>query len=156
LAVSALFSILLAATHDFLPDFVFRESTLAGWRTIGHANWRASNGEITGTAQDQDGGWLVLDKSYQDVKFYTEFRCAARCDGGVLLRAAKTPDGGLKGVYVSLSDEGAESYGVTLSAEGKELNRTRLPRSSAQFARMAVGPWNNGNARIPGFAEPAS
>ena len=28
-----------------------------------------------------DGGWLVLDKGYQDVKFYTEFRCAGelRC-----------------------------------------------------------------------------
>ena len=80
LAVSALFSILFAATHDFLPDFVIRESSLAGWRTVGHATWRANNGEITGTPQDQDGGWLVLDKSYQDVQFYTELHCAARCD----------------------------------------------------------------------------
>ena len=47
LAVSALFSILFAAARDFLPDFLFRESSLAGLRTMGHATWRASNGEIT-------------------------------------------------------------------------------------------------------------
>src|SRR4051812_38187670 len=102
LAVSALFSILFAATHDFLPDFVIRKSSLDGWRTMGNAQWSANNGEILGTSHDKDGGWLVLDKSYQDVQFYTEFRCAARCDAGVLLRAERTTDGGLKGVYVSL------------------------------------------------------
>src|SRR5258708_19999594 len=93
-AVSALLSAIFAATHDFVPDFAFRGSSLAGWHTLGHASWRAENGEITGTSQAQDGGWLVLDKSYQDVKFYTEFRCARNCDAGVLLRTAKTPDGG--------------------------------------------------------------
>ena len=154
LAVSALFSILFAATHDFLPDFVIRESSLAGWRTVGQAQWRANNGEILGTPRDQSGGWLVLDKSYQDVQFYTEFRCVARCDAGVLLRAEKTPDGGLKGVYVSLRDDDLDSYPVTVSAEGKELNRTKLPRSTAQFSRTAVGP-AYGNAQIPGFADPA-
>ena len=48
----------------------------------------------------------MLDKGYQDVKLYTEFRCAENCDAGVLLRAEKTPDGGWKGVYVSLSGDG--------------------------------------------------
>src|SRR6266404_5453138 len=90
LAASALFSVIFAATHDFVPDLVFRESSLSSLRTMGRAAWRASGGEITGTPQDQDGGWLVLDKSYQDVQFYTEFRCAARCGAGVLLRAEKT------------------------------------------------------------------
>src|SRR5207237_7800650 len=47
------------------------------------------------------------------------------------------------------------SYDVTLSAEGKELTRTRLDRATAQFARMAAGPWTNGSARVPGFANPA-
>ena len=70
-AASAAFSLIFAATHDFVPDQVFRESSLAGLRTMGHAAWRASSGEITGTPQDQDGGWLVLDKNYQDVQFYT-------------------------------------------------------------------------------------
>src|SRR5271163_3053719 len=85
-AVTLLLSAIFAATHDFIPDFAFRGSSLTGWHMMGHANWRAENGEITGTPQTPDGGWLVLDKSYQDVEWYTEFRCAQTCDAGVLLR----------------------------------------------------------------------
>ena len=144
---------IFAATHDFIPDFAFKGSSLAGWHMLGHANWRAENGEIAATPQSPEGGWLVLDKGYQDVEFYTEFRCAENCDAGVLLRAAQTKDGGWKGVYVSLAGEGG-SYEVTLSADGKELNRTRLMRATAQFARMAAGPWQNGQAHVPGFANP--
>jgi hypothetical protein len=153
-AAIGLLSAVFAATHDFIPDFAFRGSSLAGWHTLGHANWRAENGEITATPQTQEGGWLILDKAYQDVKVYTEFRCAEDCNAGVLLRAEKTPDGGLKGVYVSLSGEGG-AFDLTLNADGKELNRTRLLRATAQFARMAAGPWVNGNAKVPGFASPA-
>ena len=93
-AAGAVLSAIFAATHDFVPDFAFRGSSLSGWHTMGPANWRAENGEITATPQTPEGGWLVLDKSYQDVKVYTEFRCAEACDAGVLLRAEKTPDGG--------------------------------------------------------------
>ena len=152
-AVSGVLSVIFAATHDFHPDFAFKGSSLAGWHMLGHVNWRAENGEIAATPQSQEGGWLVLDKSYQDVEFYTEFRCPEKCDAGVLFRAEKTPEGGWKGVYVSLAGEGG-SYGVTLNTDGKELNRTRLPRASAQFARMAAGPWANGQAHVPGFASP--
>ena len=153
-AALVLLSAIFAATHDFIPDFAFRGSSLAGWHVLGHANWRAENGEITGTPQSQDGGWLVLDKSYQDVELYTEVRCAENCDAGVLLRAVKTPDGGWKGIYVPLSGEGG-AFDVTLNPDGKELNRTRLLRATAQFARMAAGPWANGQAHVPGFAGPA-
>lgn len=152
-AVTLLLSAVIAATHDFIPDFTFRGSSLAAWHGMGHANWRAENGEITGTPETQDGGWLVLDKSYQDVEWYTEFRCAQNCDAGVLLRMEKTPDG-WKGVYSSLSGE-LGSYEVTLNADGKELSRTPLLRATAQFARMAAGPWANGQAHVPGFAQPA-
>jgi hypothetical protein len=152
-AVSGVLSVIFAATHDFHPDFAFKGSSLAGWHMLGDANWRAENGEITAIPQSQEGGWLVLDKSYQDVEFYAEFRCPEKCDAGILFRAEKTSEGGWKGVYVSLAGEGG-SYGVTLNTDGKELNRTRLPRASAQFARMAAGPWANGQAHVPGFASP--
>lgn len=154
-AIPVLLSAILAATHDFVPDFAFRGSSLSGWHAVGHAAWRAENGEIAGTPQAPDGGWLLLDKSYQDVKLYTEFRCAATCDAGLLLRAEKTADGGWKGIYVPLSGEGG-AFDVTLNAEGKELSRTRLLRATAQFARMAAGPWPNGQAHVPGFAQPAT
>jgi hypothetical protein len=153
-AVPVFLSAIFAATHDFRPDFTFRGSSLAGWHTLGHASWRAENGELIAAPQSPDGGWLMLDKSYQDIQFYTEFRCSQACDAGVLLRAEKTSDGGWKGIYVPLSGEGA-SYDVTLDADGKELTRTRLARATNQFARMAVGPWANGQAKVPGFAQPA-
>jgi len=152
--VCLLLSGILAATHDFVPDFTFRGSSLTGWHPLGNANWGVSNGEITATSRTPEGGWLMLDKSYQDIEFYTEVRCADQCDAGVLLRAEKTSDGGWKGVYVALSGEGG-SFELTLSADGKELNRTSLLRATAQFARMAAGPWANGQAHVPGFATPA-
>ena len=153
-AVPVLLSAIFAATRDFIPDFAFRGSSLTGWHALGHANWHAENGEITATPQTPDGGWLMLDKSYQDVELYTEFRCSQKCDAGILMRTEKTPDGGWKGVYVSLSGEGG-SYEVTLNADGKEFNRTRLLRATAQFARLAAGSWTNGQAQVPGFARPA-
>jgi hypothetical protein len=139
--------------HDFVPDYTFQGSSLTGWHPVGHAGWRAENGEIIGTPQNPDGGWLVMDKGYQDLELYTEFRCAENCDAGILTRTEKTPDGGWKGVYSSLSDGGA--YDVTLNAEGKELSRTKLLRATAQFTRIAVGPSANGPAKVPGFATPA-
>jgi len=152
LASFAFASLLFAATGDFVPDRVFRASSLDGLRTTGQADWRTSNGEITAKPQSQDGGWLVLDQSYQDVQFHAEFRCAAPCDAGVLLRTEKTPSGGLKGVYIALNEEALGTYDLTLSAEGKELSRKPLLRSRSGFARMAVGPWTNGQARVPGYA----
>ncbi|MDE3195039.1 MAG: VCBS repeat-containing protein [Acidobacteriota bacterium] len=97
----------------------------------------------------------MLDKSYQDSEFYTEFRCAAACDAGVLFRAEKTPDGGMKGVYVSLASGDTNTYELTLNSEGKEVHRAPLLRATAQFARMAAGPWANGQFKVPGFATPA-
>ena len=154
-AILTLLSVVYAATHDFVPTTVFKGSALTGWHTLGSADWHANNGEITGTPKTPEGGWLILDKGYQDTEFYTEFRCAAACNAGILFRVEKTGDGGLKGIYISLSDNDLNSYDVTLSAEGKELTRTRLDRATAQFARMAAGPWANGSAHVPGFANPA-
>ena len=152
--LSALLSSIGAATHDFIPDFAFHGSSLDGWRPLGQASWHADNGEIVATPQAAEGGWLLLDKSYQDVNFYTEFRCTEKCDIGILLRAEKTPDGGWKGVYVQLSGESG-AYDVTLNSAGKETHRAPLLRATAQFARMAAGPWANGSANVPGFARPA-
>jgi hypothetical protein len=153
---TALFSVIFATTHDFVPDTLFKGSSVSGLRTLGSADWRANSGEITGTPKTPDGGWLLMEKGYQDVEFYSEFRCAGPCNAGLLLRAEKTSGGGLKGVYVSMSEGDIESYQVELSPEGKELSRTRLERATAQFARMAAGPWTNGQAHVPGFAMPAA
>ncbi len=147
------FSGILAVTKDFIPDFAFQGSSLSGWRPIGSVDWSASNGEIVATPKAPEGGWLLLDKSYQDVEAYAEFRCTGPCTAGLLLRAEKTPDGGLKGLLAQAGE--ANVFEVTLDAQGKELKREPLLRATAQFTRIAAGPWANGAAQVPGFARPA-
>ena len=88
----------------FVPDWTFKGSTLAGWQVLGAADWKAIDGELVGTPKSADGGWLVLDKSFQDVQFGADFKCTGGCRTGVLLRAEKTSSG-MKGIFLSL-DEG--------------------------------------------------
>jgi hypothetical protein len=91
---------------DFEPDWTFSGSSLAKWTPLGGAAWRAENGELIGTpAAGGAGGWLVLDEAYQDVNFYTKFRCAGDCRTGVLFRLHELPDGGRTGVFVSLASD---------------------------------------------------
>ena len=72
-----------AASKNFAPDVVFKGSSLNGWKPLGQAEWRAQDGEIT--AVPKGGGWLVLDRAYQDVAFFSSFRCAPGCKTGVLI-----------------------------------------------------------------------
>ena len=67
---------LFGSGPSFRPDATFTGSSLTGWHPIGAAAWRADNGEIVGTPQQPEGGWLMLDRSYQDVGFYASFQCA--------------------------------------------------------------------------------
>ena len=123
----------------FLPDSTFTGSSLAGWHTLGQADWRAQNGELIGTVKPNGGGgWLMLDRSYQDVGFHALFRCIGGCNAGVLIRAEKTPDG-MKGIYVSLNEDNVPSYGVTLDAQGREMQRETL-RPIGGLTRVAPSP----------------
>jgi Domain of Unknown Function (DUF1080)/FG-GAP-like repeat len=114
-----------AAGPTFRPDVVFRGSSLTGWTPLGDAQWKAENGEIVGTPKQPGGGWLVLDKSFQDVAVFTNVTCTGGCKAGVLLRAEKTPNG-LKGIYVSLTEGDLVSYAVQIDPQGKEVQRTQL------------------------------
>ncbi len=112
---------------DFIPDGTFTGSTLAGWHVVGDATWKAQNGEIIGTAKPGGaGGWLVMDKGFEDVQLFASYRCVGSCKSGLLLRATKTPDGGMKGLLVSLTDGEYGSYYLTLDAQGKETARERI------------------------------
>src|ERR1041385_2845862 len=91
-----------AGPSHFKPTPVFNGTTLAGWHPMGQAEWRVDKGEIVGIPKTPGGGWLVLDKSYQDTGFFASFRCTSGCKTGVLLRAEKTADG-MKGSFVSLN-----------------------------------------------------
>ena len=125
--------------NEFRPDTTFTGSSLTGWQPLGGADWRAQDGEIIGRPRaGAGGGWLVLDKSYQDVNFFTRFRCTGSCDAGVLFRMQKT-DAGMTGVYVALKDGDLKAYRVRLDAEGRESARTEL-RPVGPFVRAAPPP----------------
>jgi len=124
---------------SFIPDATFKGTSLTGWHVLGQADWHAQNGEIVGTPKPGgSGGWLVLDRSYQDLGFYANLRSSGACRTGVLLRAEKTAEG-MKGIYVSLSEGDVASYRVTLGADGQELQREAL-RPAAQTERIAPPP----------------
>ena len=79
---------------NFKPDASFTGSTLAGWHVVGDADWSAVNGELIGKAKPGTaGGWLMMDKSFQDVQLFFNYRCTGECKSGVLLRAHKAADG---------------------------------------------------------------
>ena len=121
-------------TH-FRANPVFNGTSLAGWHPVGQADWRVEKGEIVGTPKTPGGGWLVLDKSYQDTGFFASFRCMGGCKTGVLLRAANTPDG-MQGSFVSLNEGDLASYNLKLDAQGQEVARESL-RGGAGTTRIA-------------------
>ena len=158
---AALLTVPLAGTRStFVPDWTFKGNTLAGWHVLGDADWKAVDGELIGTPKSPDGGWLVLDKSFQDVEVGFDFKCVGACRTGVLLRAEKTPTG-MKGVFLSLDEGEVGGYAVTLDANGKDTDaRAPAPRRRAD-ARRAIGggsrrrrPRARG-ARCAGGAAPA-
>ena len=138
LAIAAVMTMapLTATRGTFVPDWTFKGSTLEGWHPLGQAEWKAADGVLLGTPKSPEGGWLVLDKPLQDVQVGFEVRCTAGCRTGVLLRAEKTPNGGLKGIFVSVVDDDMAGYAVTLDASGRELTRERL-RPGGGMVRFA-------------------
>lgn len=138
---------------NFKPDGSFKGSTLAGWHVVGDADWSAQNGELIGKAKPgTSGGWLVMDKSFQDVQLYTNYRCAGDCKSGVLFRARKAADGGMTGVYVSLSDGDTNAYSVTLDQAGKETGRDQLVAPSRGGGAAGGGNAARGAAPAGGAA----
>ena len=151
----------LGTRYSFVPDWTFKGNTLAGWHVLGQADWKAANGELVGVPKSADGGWLLLDRSLQDVEVGFDFKVSPGSKTGVLLRAEKTDDG-FKGVFVSLTEGDVASYSITLDANGKELTRERL-RNGGGLMRVAPEPTPNaaprgggGGARGGGGGAPAA
>jgi hypothetical protein len=139
--------VLDGASKNFAPDATFSGSSLSGWRTLGDVEWRAQDGEIVGTPKGSSGGWLLFERSYQDVALAASFRCGAGCAAGVLLRAEPTPDGGLKGIFMSLTSGDLAAYRVTLNAQGVQTSRERLRSPGPGQLRVAPPPAENAPAR---------
>ena len=142
------------AGPSFIPDATFNSSTLTGWHPLGSATWRVEKGELVGTPSQSDGGWLVLDRSLQDVALFASFKCSQGCETGILLRAEKT-SGGMKGIYVSLTGSDVESHRVTLDGQGRVLTREALRPGGGQM-RIAPPPDPNPPARGAGGGSAAA
>ena len=138
IAAAACVSIIHGASKNFAPDAVFAGSNLTGWQPLGQGNWRAENGEIVGVPTAASGGWLLAERPYQDVAVFASFRCAAGCQTGVMLRAERTADGGVKGVFVSLNEGDLAAYRVTLNAQGAQTSKERLRGPGGGQLRVAL------------------
>jgi hypothetical protein len=135
-----------AANKNFVPDWTFKGSSLASFRTIGDAEWRAENGEIVGTPRAPSGGWLILDRPLQDVQFAASYRCTGGCRAGVMVRSQTTGEG-LRGIYAALPDgeNPAGAFAMSLDAQGHELKRESLDRAGG-MVRLVAPPAANGSA----------
>ena len=142
-ALVAIWSIALLSVRSntagpsFTPDVTLNGPSITGWHPLGSATWRIEKGEIVGTPSRSGAGWIVFDRSLQDVAVFASFKCAAGCETGILLRAEKTSSG-MKGIYVSLNGDVA-SYRVTLDAQGRMLTRDALMPGGGQM-RIAPPP----------------
>lgn len=131
---------LSAFTQSFIPDYTFKGSNLNGWHVLGDAEWQASNGELIGKAKaNSAGGWLVLDKGYQDIGFRTLFKTTGSSETAILLRMEKVNEG-YRGVLLSLKKGDVVPYSVVIDANGKEVKRERLRQAGGINYRIAPPP----------------
>lgn len=131
---------------SLIPDYTFKASALTGFHILGSGNWQAANGVITAKASGI--GYLVSDKSFQDLQLRTLFKADANTEVGFLFRMEKTTDG-YKGFLVSVKGTETGSYKVTLDAQGKEKNREKL-RNVGGIIRQAPALDPNAPARTGG------
>ncbi len=120
------------------PVSAFDGVSLNGWKVRGSGNWRAQDGELVGSSNPGQTGWLVLDRSLEDLVLKLSFR-AESSEVGVLLRNAPLSwsryshpprQAGEKtsGLYVTLSGPHAGAMSlITLDEQGNELDRKPIP-----------------------------
>ncbi len=151
----AIFGLLMrpaAANRNFVPDWTFKGSSVAAFRTLGDADWTAQNGEIVGKPRSAAGGWLILDRPLQDVEFASTYLCTGGCRAGLMLRM-KSSDEGIQGIYVALPDgeHPAATFALKLDPQGREISREPL-HPAGGMVREYVPPATPPGGRGPGRA----
>jgi len=135
----------LSPVPDFMPDWTFTGSSLSDWKMVGNASWKAENGVIVDTPSPSGGGWLILNKPFQDVQFFGRIQSKGDCNAGIMFRV-QTSQNGMTGIFVSLRESDLKTYRLTIDLNGRELRREGLPAapSEGRFAFSAAQP------QIPG------
>ena len=132
LATTAMAGLVAISVHGagptFRADYRFTGTSLAAFKPLGQADWKVQNGEIVGTPRNPAGGWLLVDgKEFQDLQVFADVTCTGGCKAGILMRAEKMADGGMKGILMSLNDGDLQPYLVKIDASGKEISREVIP-----------------------------
>ncbi len=155
-SLSILFTILFFATTtanaqlspapDFVPDDRFQASQLDQWTSIGSATWTADGARLLGN----DGqGALLFDQSYQDLAFFTRFRCDTPCDAGILIRIEESM-GNMHGILIAIEGSTLRSYRVVLEQDGSLSSKVSAydpeldfsPQIWARPVQVESGKWN--------------
>jgi hypothetical protein len=154
------------------PAYQFSGS-LTGWHTQGPANWSVKTGEIVAEGDSSGGGWLVLDRGFEDFVLKFSFR-SEKGEAGVLVRNAPLtwsrfshPSGDSNrtaGIYVVLSGEGAGALSLlTLDSQGREVEKKSVPPAPLDLpdtehkmipgacAPIACSGINHAQGAVPGY-----
>ena len=131
----------LAASKNFVPDHVFKGSTpdragAAGRRRLARAERRDHRHARDG------GGWLIARALLPGRRVLRVVPLRGRAaSAGVLLRAEKTPDGGLKGIFVVARRRTTSSPIASRSTRrARETSRERLRPAGGGQVRVAPPP----------------
>ncbi|MFL6451696.1 MAG: hypothetical protein ACJ746_29075 [Bryobacteraceae bacterium] len=154
IALCGVFALLgFTAGPTFRADYKFPGIALTDFKPLGAAEWKVQNGEIIGTPKDAAGGWVLLNgREFQETQIYAEVKCEGGCRAGILMRAERTPDGGMKGILMSVTENDLVPYVVRVDATGKEISRTALPppagRQGSNARSAAAADSGNPTARM--------
>ena len=88
-----------ATRPSFVPDWTFKGAALDGWRALGQPSGGPSMVSSAARRARQAAGSCSTSRM-QDLQFGFDVQCR-RVPQGVLLRAEKTADGGMKGVFAA-------------------------------------------------------
>lgn len=121
----------------FIPEFTFEDSGIKDWTIIGDADWKVQNGEIIGSAKSgSSGGYLMLNRSFQDVGLRTLFKPDNTGELGILFRIEKINDE-YKGILLSIKGTEVSHFQVLLDKNGKEKSRQKLRPGGGIRYRLA-------------------
>jgi hypothetical protein len=122
--------------RDWMPDYVFKDSSLKGWAAVGDVDWTTAGGEIVARPKaGGNGGWLIFERPLQDVAISAEVNCAGPCQVGVAMRVQRSTMVG--GILASFGAQPAALSTITADRRGREVSRTRLAVANGQ-ARFAT------------------
>lgn len=143
--------------RDWVPDYRYGGEPLTRWTAIGDVEWSVRNGEIVARPRPGGaGGWLILDRSLQDVAAYAEFNCAAPCTAGIASRVQRQQGGGFRGELASYGSDGGQLAEVRIDAQGRETARVPLTGGGGQsrFATPQNGASAGAAPSVPGVDSP--